>query len=86
MEDIHAATILTQNNYATVLECNINNLEPMHISDDVTSRTKVYDAYGMMASYSIASNSSKASWNTSETKIKRFAKRLTSKYTQVETS
>lgn len=45
----------------------------------------MYDAYGIKASNSIDSNASQPSWNASERKIGRFAKRLKSKHSQVET-
>ena len=37
----------------------IDDLEAMHIYDDVKSRTKVYDGCEIMASILIATNSSK---------------------------
>ena len=59
----------------------IYNLEVIHISDDIKRRTQVYDGCAIMASMLIATNSSKPSWNASERKIGRLAKRLKSKYT-----
>ena len=52
----------------------IDNLEPMHISNDVKSHTYVYDAYRIMVSISIDSNYLNPSLNASELKIGRFAK------------
>ena len=63
----------------------IDNLEAIHISYDVKSRTEVYDGCAIMASILIAMNSSKPSWNASGRKIGRLAKRLKSKYTPIAT-